>query len=470
MSVDVAIIGAGTSGLNARRAAMAHGASVVMIDPGPHGTTCARVGCMPSKVLIAAAETMHHIERSETFGITVGDVTVDRQAVMARVQKLRNFYISKTIEFSVDPAHKDGTLIEEVAHFVDTNTLQVGDNLTVHAKAFVIATGSRPWTPPPFRALGDRLLTNEEIFELDVLPARLLVVGSGVIGMELGQAFSRLGTDVTIVELGDRIAGLADPHANATARGIFGAELDLHLGYSLDTIERDGDVVHVRFTGADGEIHEADFDYVLNAAGRRSNLDRVQIENAVPGDLPTIDPDTMRLGDTNIFVAGDATGTLAILHEAGHEGRTAGKGAASYPKRKSSPHTTPFGVVFTSPQIAQIGLGWEALDPTRHSVATLNLMRQGRLRALDLNQGVLRLYGDRETKRLVGATMVGHTAEHLAHLLAWSIEQELTVGQLLKMPFYHPVVEEALQGTLRGLAQAMRETAPGQACPTMGER
>ena len=452
-STDVAIIGAGTAGLNAFRAAQKAGARALMIDPGPLGTTCARIGCMPSKVLIAAAEAAEAARHAPTFGVHTGAVEIDRVAVMQRVRAMRDFFVKHTRAGTTNKAIDAGLLLDATAHFVDANTLQLDDGRRVQARAFVIATGSWPWVPPPYRELGDRLLTNAQIFELPELPERLLVVGGGAVGLELGQAMHRLGVRVTLLELDDRIANIPDPAVAASAREIFKGEVDAHFHHELKSVRREEDEVIVSFVDDDGAAREERFDYVLSAAGRRPRVDRLQLGNIGLDALGPIEPETGQLTGRNIFVAGDVWGQRMLLHEAGHEGRVAGRNAALYPDHTATRRMVPLGIVFSAPQIALVGE--QPVDDEGFAAGEQNFRFQTRARCLDINRGLMRVYADKATRRLVGAALITPHGEHLAHELAWMIQGGLTIDEAVALPFYHPVLEEGLEGALKSLQRAL---------------
>lgn len=469
--VDVAIIGAGTAGLTARRAALANGArEIVMIEGGPYGTTCARVGCMPSKLLIAAAEAKHHADTAEAFGIRIDSrPRADGQAVMKRVQSERDRFTG-FVERAVDdfPAEQK---IRGWASFTGPNELQValeaGGEMTVKAKAIVVATGTEPFVPPAFRGLEDRILTNETVFELETLPESMAVIGAGVIGLELGQAFHRLGVRVTFLSRSDRVGPVQDPDLQEVARGIFSEELDIHLNARWVEAQRKGEQVELTWTGADGKSHNGRFEYVLAATGRRPNLERLRLDRAgIELDehgMPRFDHADMQVGDSPIFVAGDFVGERTLLHEAADEGRIAGENAARYPRVVRQARRTPLGIMFTDPNMAGVGLSYSELDPKRHAYGEVDYSDQGRARVMLQNKGRVRIWGEIETGRLVAAYMIGPRVEHTAHLLAWSIQQGMTVDEALDMPFYHPVIEEGIRTALRGLAHAIKHADRSEA-------
>ena len=209
LHADVAIIGAGTAGMAAYRAALDHTPHVVLIESGPYGTTCARVGCMPSKLLIAAADVAHGIAHAGRFGVQAGEPRVDGAAVMARVRAERDRFVGFVVD-TVEhwpAAHR----LRGHARFVDTHTLAIGDHSLVHASRIVIATGSRPVLPEAWRlALGERLITNDDVFDWDALPRSVAVVGAGVIGIELAQSLHRLGVRDRLYGRGERCDPLSD--------------------------------------------------------------------------------------------------------------------------------------------------------------------------------------------------------------------------------------------------------------------
>src|SRR5690606_33329418 len=169
------------------------------------------------------------------------------------------------------------------------------------------------------------------------------------------------------------------------------------------------------------------YDYVLLTTGRRPNLDALQLQNTrAPLDergIPVFDPATMRIGDTNLFIAGDVDVRAPILHEAADDGRIAGTNAAHYPEPHAVSRRAPMGVVFSDPQLMRVGAPFKSLDQATTAIGMVDWARQGRARVIRRNQGVLRVYAARSDMRLLGAEMVGPEAEHFGHLLAWCRQQ-----------------------------------------------
>lgn len=441
MHVDVLVLGAGTAGLNARRAAEKAGARAVMVDPGPHGTTCARVGCMPSKLLIAAADAAHHAATAGVFGVDT-TVRIDGARVLQRVQRERDRFVGFVNE-AIDEHLAAGRLVEGRGVLVDPHTVEVAGQ-RISFDALVVATGSRPFVPPPFRGLEAVMLDSGGLFDLPELPESVLVVGTGVIGLELGQALHRLGVRTTLVGRGGRLGPVTDPEVAASMAEVFGAELDLNADWSLESIERTDAGVRVLFDG-----REEHFERILMAAGRRPNR---------PEGLPegAFDPHTAQLGDSHVFLAGDVSDHRPLLHEAADEGRIAGENAARFPEVFAKNRRVPLGIVFTDPQVAMVGRPFSQLDPELHRIGQVDYGHQGRARVMNKHAGLVRIYGSRHCGKLVGAEMFGPSAEHTAHLLAWAIQSDLSVDQALELPFYHPVIEEGIRTALQHLRRELR--------------
>lgn len=450
----VVVLGAGTAGLAATRAALKHTPNVRLFDPGPLGTTCARVGCMPSKLLLAAAEVAHHTRDAAGFGLRT-ELSVDGPAVMARVRSERDRFVGFVLAGMGNLP--DGVFNQGAAQFREGGGLWVGDD-QVDYDALILAVGSRPAIFPFLNAVRDRIRVNDDVFDWTDLPESVAVFGPGVIGLELGQALHRLGVRVRVFGVGGAIGPLSDPIVKAAATGAFQAEFPLHPDAADIEVLPDGAGVRVRWTALDGARHDEHFDHVLAATGRRSNLDLLGLQHT---DLPfdgknlPVDLNSGHVAGTNVFVAGDATSERPLLHEASDEGRLAGDAAGRWPNFTGGPRRSPLGVVFSDPQIGTIGQSYRQLvagiEAGQVRVGRVSFDDQGRSRVMRQNRGALAVYADARTLRLLGAEAVGPRVEHLSHLLAWAHQQALTIPEMLAMPFYHPVVEEGLRTALRDL-------------------
>jgi len=459
LQVDVAVIGGGTAGLGAYRAAKAHTPKVVLIEGGPFGTTCARVGCMPSKLLIAAAEAVHQIERAPGFGVHPnGKPRIDGHEVMGRVKRERDRFVGFVLEGVESIPAEDK--ISGYARFIDAHTVQVDEHTLIRAQRIVIATGSRPSWPAAWNELGDRLIINDDVFNWDTLPERVAVFGPGVIGLELGQALHRLGVQVTMFGMGNQVGPLTDEKVRDYAAKAINEEFYLDADAKVNQMVREGDQVRIRYLDKSGADAEILVDYVLAATGRRPNVDKLDIEKTgVELDargVPVADRFTLQTSLPHLFIAGDASNQLPLLHEAADQGRIAGDNAGRFPDIRAGLRRSPLSVVFSDPQIAMVGSSLRELNQKYSScgcfeIGEVSFEDQGRSRVMLRNKGILRVYGEHGTGRFLGAEMMGPDAEHIAHLLSWAHQMQLTVSQMLDMPFYHPVVEEGLRTALRDL-------------------
>jgi dihydrolipoamide dehydrogenase len=450
-SVDVAVIGGGTAGLAAYGAAAPIAPRVVIVEGGASGTTCARVGCMPSKLLIAAADVAHEARHASPFGVDT-TVHVDGRAVMDRLRRERDRFVGFVVRGVERIPERDR--LAGFARFVAPGELAVGDE-RIRARAVVVATGSSPVIPPELAGLGDRVVVNDDLFDWQSLPDSVAVFGSGVVGLELGQALHRLGVRVRIFGRGGKVGPLTDPVVRNAALASFMAELPIAPDAKVREVRREGDRVVVEWRDDEGQTAVESFAYALAAAGRRPNLAGLELERGGvtldergPAGL---DRTTMRVGDTSVFFAGDANADRPVLHEASDEGKIAGEGAARFPDVRPGVRRSPLVIVFTDPQIAIAGDSYEEATARRADVVAgeVSFEDQGRSRIMLKNRGAARVYADARSGRFLGAEMAGPRAEHIGHLLAWAHQQGLTIAEMLSMPFYHPVVEEGIRTALR---------------------
>jgi dihydrolipoamide dehydrogenase len=449
-NVDVAVIGAGTAGLAAYRAAIAAGASAVVIEAGEYGTTCARVGCMPSKLLIAAAETAHHARHSQALGVSC-EVSIDGRAVMQRLRRERDRFVGFVLE-SVDRI-PDEHKLRGRARFVRPGLLDV-DGLQLEARAVVIATGSSPVVPSVFDAVRDRIVINDDVFGWETLPESVAVFGTGVIGLEIGQALHRLGVRVRIFGRGGTVGPLTDPDVKASALAALREELSIDVQDRLREVLPTENGVEVRFLDDHGVARVETFARALIAAGRRPNLGSLNLEAAgVRMDergIPNYDRATLQCSGSAVFLAGDANHELPLLHVAADEGKTAGENAARYPDVHAGAKRSLLAITFSDPQIAIAGSSYATLVKRGEFVkGEVSFVDQGRSRVMLQNRGLGHLYAEPATGRFLGAELAAPRAEHLGHLLAWAHQAGMTIDQMLAMPFYHPVIEEGLRTALR---------------------
>lgn len=445
MRTDVVIIGAGTAGLAAAREVSKQTEDFLLVDPGPLGTTCARVGCMPSKLLIEAAKAYHRRLSFAEFGIQHADkLAVDMPAVMQRVQKLRDFFVDSTLEATKRFSQQ---LLKQNAHLLGPNRVEAGGEI-IDCKKIIIATGSRPVVPDSWQAFHEHILTSDNLFDQNGFARRIAVIGLGAIGLEIAQALSRLGVEIRGFGSDKMLAGLSDKQVNNALHESLNKEFKLKLGEDAE-LEQSPNGVKVKAADFSDE-----FEQIIVAIGRKPNIDNIGLENLdIELDeqgLPHVDPHTLQLEDQPVFIAGDVRADTMLLHEAADDGRIAGHNAmaesvSSYCRR------IPLSVVFCEPEVAVVGQPAADLNKQDYVTGAVDFSKQGRARAAQSNSGYLKVYADRQTGRLLGAEMAAPDAGHLAHLLALAIQQKMTVTEILAMPIYHPVVEEGLRTALRDL-------------------
>ncbi|KAF0113857.1 MAG: pyruvate/2-oxoglutarate dehydrogenase complex dihydrolipoamide dehydrogenase component [Rhodospirillaceae bacterium] len=449
-TVDVAVIGAGHAGLNALKEVQRITDNYVLINGGPLGTTCARVGCMPSKVAIQIAHTFRQRHKYDRYGIKGAEhLQVDIQNALAYVREMRDTFVDLILANTTDDMEE--TFIDGYAAFLSPERLQVGRQI-IAARRVIIATGSRPVIPKAWSGFQERIITTDDLFDSHDLPKRIAVIGLGPIGIEIGQALAHLGVDVIGFDESATVARVPDPVVNRLVVETIGRDFPLVLGQPI-AITETGDGLRIFAGGCETHV-----DKIVACVGRTPNLEHLHLERlGVPLDswgVPVFNPNTMQIGPLPVFIAGDATGA-ATLQAAMEDGRIAGYNAVHNPivpfRRK-----TPMTVLFTDPNIAMIGRKWTELDESAMIVGQVRFGPVGRTMILGNNRGILRVYAERATGRVLGAAMIGVGAEHIAHLLAWGIEADKTVFELSQMPFYHPVIEEALQDVLLDLAHRLK--------------
>lgn len=362
-------------------------------------------------------------------------------AVLRRVRSLRDHFVSGVRKTTEDIGARSTA---GHARLDGPNRLIVGERI-IQAGQIVLAPGSRPIVPKPWRVLGDRILTSDTLFDQGDLPLRIGVIGLGPLGVEMAQALARLGLEVHGFDSAKQIAGISDEKVAKAARDNLAKEFAVHLDQKVKLAESGGGV-EIRWD--DGSVI---VDKVIAAVGRRPNVDGLGLETlGVPLDdkgMPKVDPTTMRIGVTPVFLAGDANEEKPLLHEAADEGHIAGINAISKDPIHLS-RRTPLGMVFCDPEVASVGQRTDDLDLRTTLIGEVSFVSQGRARIMQDNHGLLQLYAARQNGRLLGAEMAIPAAEHIAHLLALAIGQKLTVHDLLRMPFYHPTLEEGLRTAL----------------------
>lgn len=452
--VNVAIIGAGSAGLSALRRVKMQTDNYVLIDHEPLGTKCARTGCMPSKTLIHAANDYSRHRVYENEGIRGSQsLSPDIPAVLSYVRKIRDHFSEQMVNATQDLVGDH--FFAGKAEIIAPDQIRV-NNMTFRVDHLIIATGSAATVPSAWHQFGDRILTSETFFEQNDLPPRIGIIGLGPIGLEIGQALSRLGLAITGFDLHGHIGALTDPAVNETAVGIIKNEFPIFL-HTAAELEESENALQIKAGDRETEV-----DAVIAAMGVTPNLKGFGLENLGlqldHNGVPPFNPHTMQVADLPIFIAGDANHYRPILHEALDEGFIAGQnstsaGICSYCRRPL------LYVIFSDPQIAVVGEDYERLNNNHRSflVGQASFDAQSRAVIEHRNKGLIRLYIDSHSAQLLGAEMMCPEAEHLAHHLAIAIQHRLTIFDMLAVPFYHPTIEEALRTAFQDAAGQFTE-------------
>jgi len=438
---DVVIIGGGSAGLAAMRTVREHTSHFVVINDGPWGTTCARTGCQPSKLLIEAANAFHARSRFGELGLKgAQQLRVDSRRVLMRVRRERDAFVRSMVKESAALLSK---AISGRAEIIGPHLISIDGKTEIAAKRIIVATGSSPILPEPMCVLGQRLLTTDSLFELDRLPKRMAVLGQGPLGIEMAQALARLGVKVTAFEPAPKLAGLHDAKVSAVLAASLRKEYAIHLGTKASLVSSGASIV-LRAGRATLTV-----DAVLAALGRKPNVEGLGLENAGltldAEGLPKVNRRTMQAGRSAVFFAGDVQPSSAppVLHEARDEGRIAGLNAVARTVT-SFRRKVPLVIVFTDPNIAAIGQRFDSLESSKVDFIEADVKRVSRSRIALTGPGLLRVAVDRTTKRLLGAELAMASGEHLAHWLALAIERGSTTDVFDRAPLYHPTFEEVL--------------------------
>jgi dihydrolipoamide dehydrogenase len=458
LTFDVVVIGAGTAGLAAAKAAHAEGARVAVVDHGPLGTFCARLGCMPSKALLESARALAHVRRAGALGVMVeGAPRLTWSAVRARESQLVADFVGKAV--AATTTSKSFTLLRGSAEFLEDGALGV-DGRRVVGKRWVLATGSSPVRPPTpgLDEVAALTLTSDDVFELESIPSSIAVIGSGAVGIELGQFLARAGVHVHVLGHDDRVAGLAPGPLQDALRSALGREVALQRSVRIERVRREGDCVVLVVENQE----ELRVERLLFAAGRRPNLDGLSLSRVgvdVKDGKPVHD-EYLRTTNAAVFVAGDAAGAPQLLHAATIQGSTAGRNAARDGELERPGLDPALRVVFCDPIVASVGLDPDDARRAGHRacVVVRPWAEQGKARLMGETDGAAQLVVDRETRKVLGCQLVGPHADLLVHLVSYAIHFGATVDGLLALHHYHPTLAEMIPS----LAQKAVATLDGE--------
>lgn len=430
---DLAIIGSGAAGFGAAIKAREQGARVIMIERGTIGGTCVNIGCVPSKTLLRAAETYHTAGHHPFQGIETHAGEADLGQAVAQKNDLVGYL--RQAKYSNLIGEYDWEIVQGDARFTGADSLTVGGR-TIRAATFLVATGARPTVPSIPGLETASYQTSTEALDLTHVPRSLVVIGAGYIALELGQLFRHLGSEVTILQRGERLLPGYEPEvAEAVTTMLERKGIRVLTGTHVQRVERDdqGQRLHVETNGAPG-ILEAE--HILVAAGRSPNAETLNLPAAgVETDQRGAIVVDAQLQTTNprIFAAGDVTLCPQYVYVAAYQGGLAIDNALNGANRPCDLSALP-GVIFTVPQVATVGLTAQQAQALGHDVKTAVLPIDAVPRAQVNYQdvGVFKLVADATTDRVLGAHIVADNAGDVIYAATLAVKHGLTVADLVE--------------------------------------
>lgn len=452
--VDVLVIGGGPGGYVAAIRAAQLGRKVTLVDKAELGGVCLNRGCIPSKAIISAAEHLTMIKDAKKMGIDVEGVSVD----LSRLMEWKDSVVKK-LTGGVSTLLK-GNKVEVIkgeAYFNGKNSVKIATenaSQTYEFKACIVATGSRPAELPFLKFDGERILSSTEALNLQEVPKRLLVIGGGYIGLELGTAYSKLGSEVTILEGADNILpGVDQAMVRMVSRNLKKLGVTVHTKAKVTSGKKDGDEVIVT-AEVGGEEKTFTADYVLVAVGRKPNTDELGLEQAGVelDERGFIKVDKrLRTSNPNIFAIGDVAGGALLAHKASYEGKVAAEVIAGQPSEVDYV-AMPF-VIFSDPEIAYTGLSEQeakeqGYDPV---VSRFAFQANGRALSMEKADGFIQVIADKESKQLLGVQIVGPEASSLIAEAVLAIEMGANAEDLSLTIHAHPTLPEALMEAAEGV-------------------
>ena len=450
---DVAVIGSGPGGYVAAIRCAQLGLKTAIIEKyATMGGTCLNVGCIPSKALL---DSSHHYEDAvkhfEEHGIEIpGEVKVNLEKMMSRKASVVE-QTTKGIEFLMSKNKID--TFQGVGSFKDKTHIHIavaeGDDVEIEAKHTIIATGSKPSTLPFIELDKERIITSTEALKLTEIPKHLIVIGGGVIGLELGQVYKRLGAEVSVVEYMDRIIPTMDGAQSKELTKVLKKQgVKFYLSHKVNGVSRNGDEVVV--TATDKKDAEVEFkgDYVLVSVGRKAYTDGLNLEAA---GLKTDDRGRIGVNDhlqtevPNIYAIGDVVRGAMLAHKAEEEGVFVAETIAG--QKPHIDYNLIPGVVYTWPEVASVGKTEEQLkeDGVEFKTGQFPMRALGRSRASGDIDGFVKILADTKTDEVLGVHMVGARVADLIAEAVTAMEFRASAEDISRMSHAHPTYAEAVK-------------------------
>jgi pyruvate/2-oxoglutarate dehydrogenase complex dihydrolipoamide dehydrogenase (E3) component len=442
---DITIIGGGSGGLTAARVATALGAKVLLIDKEKLGGDCLYYGCVPSKSLIHVAGVVQQAKDAAKLGLMPVNLGVD----MAKVSEYVQGVINRVGE--AERAYTEGVTVKfgKVA-FRSSSELDLNGE-SISSRNTIIATGSHPFVPNIEGLAETGYLTNEGVFDLTRLPATIVIVGGGPIGVEMGQAFGRLGAKVTIIQGPDRILPREDPEVSETVASVLRSEgIEIVTGARFTKASRDGEKKVVMAKRGD-QLLQFEADEIILAVGRQPNVEGLNLEAAgVKYDSKGIKVDAyLQTSSSNILAIGDVVGGYRFTHVAAFQAGIAVRNAlVPFGKKKVDYRVVPW-CTFTVPEAARVGLTPDEAEKQHKQVRVVKFPSAEIDRAQTEGEtaGFIKLVLAGKKGEIVGAHMVGARSGELLGELALAMQHNLTVNDILNTIHVYPTMNTGLQQT-----------------------
>jgi dihydrolipoamide dehydrogenase len=439
---DVAVIGSGPGGYPAAIKAAQNGKTVALIEAKEAGGTCLNRGCIPSKTLIASAEVLHKIQEAEDFGIKVGSVSFDYSKMVDRKDQVVG-NIRKNLEGLL--ASNKITMFRGFGKLTSPKNIKITgqDNLEITADKIIIATGSEPRNIAAFPFDYKKIHDSTSLLEMRTLPKKLAIIGGGVIGCEFASLYAILGVEVTIMEMMPRILPMeAESVSNALAKAFKHKGIHIETSAAVEGIDTSGKGVKVRLSG--GKTVEADI--ALVSVGRKLNTSDIGLEKAgvlvLDNGMIAVN-EKMETSIPGIYAIGDIASKWWLAHVATHQGIIAASNATGHPMRMN--YNSIPNVIFTSPEIATVGLSLEQAQQQGYkaTIGSFPFQALGKSQASLQTDGFAQIILDKSTGQILGAQVVGHEASTLIAEMTVAITNELTVECITETIHAHPTVAEA---------------------------
>ena len=449
---DVVVIGGGPGGYVAAIRAAQLGLKTACIEArGSLGGTCLNVGCIPSKALLQSSEAYHSTHHKlKTLGVTFEKAGFDLNKIHEHKSGVVK-QLTDGVEFLLKKNKID--YLKGWGSFKDTHTVIVkpekGDASEVSAASIIIATGSEPieLSSAPFDE--KQIVSSTGALSFDPVPKHLVVVGGGVIGLELGSVWARLGAKVTVIEAADSILPMMDKDVIRVMKKTLKQEgLVIHEKSKFDSVEKNKNDLKVKFTDADGKSQTLDCDKLLIAVGRRAytkglNLEAIQVSANQQGKIPV--DEHFRTSHSHIYAIGDVIDGPMLAHKAEEEGVACAEIIAGKPGHVN--YTAIPNVVYTWPEVAAIGLTEDECKKQgiAYNAGKFPFKPNGRAKAMAEGEGFVKILADKRTDRMIGAHIVGPTASELIAELAMAFEYSASAEDVARSVHAHPTLAEVIK-------------------------